>query len=83
MTQRCMTIVSVPVGLLLLPSAADACPICFGSAQSALLDGARLGVLAMVAVTISVLAAFGAWFLRLRRLSIAREGSDASLETRS
>ena len=51
-----------------LPRAADACPICFGAGDSALLHGARLGVVAMAAVTVGVLAAFGRWFLKLRRL---------------
>jgi hypothetical protein len=45
-----------------------ACPVCFGAADSPLIDAARLGVLVMVAVTLTVLAAFGAWFLKLRRL---------------
>ena len=47
---------------------AHACPVCFQNVESPLLDAARLGVLAMVAVTTGVLAAFGRWFLRLRRL---------------
>lgn len=55
----------------LLPRAADACPICFGAADSALLHGARLGVVAMAAVTVGVLAAFGRWFLKVRRLQRA------------
>ena len=54
--------------VLLLPSAAAACPICFGAVESPLLDSARLGVLAMAGVTIGVLGAFGAWFLRLAKL---------------
>jgi hypothetical protein len=51
-----------------LPRAVDACPICFGAGDSALLHGARLGVVAMAAVTVGVLAAFGRWFLKVRRL---------------
>lgn len=57
------------VAALLLPAVADACPICFGAVHSSLLDSARAGVLVMVVITVSVLGAFGAWFLRLRRLS--------------
>ena len=51
-----------------LPEAAHACPICFGATDSPLVDAARLGVLAMAAVTIGVLTAFGAWFVRLAKL---------------
>jgi hypothetical protein len=58
---------------LLLPRVADACPICFGGGDSALLHGARLGVLAMAAVTLGVLAAFARWFLTLRRLEKAQQ----------
>lgn len=59
---------SVVVALLLFPEAAAACPICFGGVESPLLDSARLGVLVMALVTVSVLGAFGAWFVRLARI---------------
>lgn len=55
-------------GAVLLPRLAEACPICFGAADSPLLDGARLGVLAMAGITVGVLAAFARWFLKLRQL---------------
>lgn len=61
------------VSLSVVPGVVDACPVCFGAVHSPLLDSARLGVLAMVGVTLIVLAAFGAWFLRLRRLATAAE----------
>ena len=51
----------------LLPEAAGACAICFGGVDSPLLDAARLGVLAMAGITVCVLGAFGAWFVRLAR----------------
>lgn len=54
--------------VLLVPQAAEACPICFGSAHSPLVDSARLGVLVMAAITVCVLSAFGLWFVRLARL---------------
>jgi hypothetical protein len=72
------------VTALLTPAVADACPVCFGSAHSALLDSARLGVLAMVGVTLAVLGAFGAFFLRLRRLANAAPTEpESSMEARS
>ena len=65
--------------LALLPASADACPICLGSAESPLLDAARLGVLAMVLVTVCVLGAFAAWFVRLaRREEAALENQEES-----
>jgi hypothetical protein len=52
-----------------------ACTICFGNADSPLLDAARIGVLTMVGVTACVLAAFARWFVRLARLSREHESS--------
>ena len=66
------------VMLAAFPQTTQACAICFGAADSPLLDAARLGVLAMVAVTLAVLAAFGRWFLRLRRLERDRPAHDPS-----
>jgi hypothetical protein len=53
-----------------------ACTICFGNADSPLLDAARIGVLTMVGVTVCVLAGFARWFVRLARL--ARENDSSS-----
>ena len=53
---------------------AFACAICFGAADSSLLDAARAGVLVMVGITLLVLGGFARWFLVLRRL----EGADAA-----
>ena len=59
---------AVAAFLVLLPDRAAGCTICFAGVESPLLDSARLGVLAMAAVTVSVLGTFGLWFLRLARL---------------
>jgi hypothetical protein len=44
-----------------------ACPVCFGAAESPLIDAAKLGVLAMLAITLAVQAAFAGFFLYLRK----------------
>ena len=49
------------------PDPLFACTVCFGAADGVLLTSARLGVLVMLGVTAGVLAAFAAFFLRLRR----------------
>jgi hypothetical protein len=54
---------------------ASACTICFAGVDSPLLDAARIGVLTMAAITISVLAAFSVWFVRLARLERDRESA--------
>jgi hypothetical protein len=58
----------VLLATLALPADAGACPVCFGAADSLLLDGARYGVAVMAGVTVGVLLAFGRWFLKLRSL---------------
>ena len=44
-----------------------ACTMCFGAQETSLLDGARLGVLVMVGVTLTVQGAFVGFFLYLRK----------------
>ena len=54
-----------------------ACAVCFGAADGPLITAARLGVLVMLAVTCSVLAALGSYFIRLsRRAAIASASGD-------
>ena len=56
-----------------------ACPQCFGAEESSLIDGAKLGVVVMVAVTLVVQGAFLAFFLYLRKR--AKQMADSDLET--
>ena len=44
-----------------------ACPVCFGAEETSMIDGAKLGVLVMLAVTLAVQGAFLAFFLYLRK----------------
>jgi hypothetical protein len=57
------------------PRAALACPICFGSSDSLMAAGMNNGVLFLLAVTVGVLASFGAFFLYLMRRARAAERS--------
>ena len=47
-----------------------ACPVCFGASDSLQFKGAQMGILALLAVTGLMLAAFAAFFLYLRRRRI-------------
>ena len=69
----------IPVMLLGGSSSVLACPVCFGGAEGSLIDGAKLGVLALVAVTLAVQGAFVAFFLYLRKR--AKYAADVELET--
>ena len=44
-----------------------ACPVCFGAAETPIIDATRLGVLVLLAITLTVQAAFVGFFLYLRK----------------
>lgn len=44
-----------------------ACPVCFGAAETSMIDGAKLGVLVMLGVLFAVQGGFVAFFLYLRK----------------
>ena len=44
-----------------------ACPVCFGAAETHLIDGTRLGMLVLLGITLAVQGGFVAFFLYLRR----------------
>ena len=48
-------------------SSVFACPVCFGADETSIIDGAKLGVLAMLAVLFAVQGGFVAFFLYLRK----------------
>jgi len=56
-----------------------ACPVCFGADETSMIDGARLGVLVMLAILFAVQGGFVAFFLYLRRR--AKRIADIELET--
>jgi hypothetical protein len=56
------------VALVALPSLALACPVCFGNPNSAQTRGAQAGILALLVVTVAMLASIaGFFFIYLRR----------------
>jgi hypothetical protein len=44
-----------------------ACPVCFGAEETAMIDGTKLGVLVMLAITLAVQGGFLGFFLYLRK----------------
>ena len=56
-----------------------ACPVCFGAAETSMIDGAKLGVLVMLGVLFAVQGGFVAFFLYLRRR--AKRIADIELDT--
>ena len=60
-------------------SSVFACPVCFGAEEGHLIDGTRLGMLALLGITFSVQGAFAGFFLYLRRR--AKRIADIDLDT--
>jgi hypothetical protein len=56
-----------------------ACPVCFGAEETSIVNGTKIGVLVLLAVTLAVQGAFVAFFLYLRRR--ARRIADIELDT--
>ena len=48
-------------------SSVFACPVCFGAAETSIVDGTKLGILALLAITLTVQAGFVGFFLYLRK----------------
>jgi len=44
-----------------------ACPMCFGAQETSMIDGTKLGVLVLLAVTLAVQGGFVGFFLYLRK----------------
>lgn len=44
-----------------------ACPMCFGAEETSMIDGTKLGILVMLAITLAVQGAFAGFFLYLRK----------------
>ncbi len=61
-------VVAVALALMIAGgSTVFACPVCFGAEETSMVYGAQLGVLVMVAVTLTVQGAFVGFFFYLRR----------------
>ena len=56
-----------------------ACPVCFGAAETSMIDGVKLGVLVMLAITLAVQGGFVGFFFYLRRR--AKRNADVELDT--
>jgi hypothetical protein len=44
-----------------------ACPVCFGAEETSMVDGAKIGVMVMLAITLAVQGGFVGFFLYLRK----------------
>ena len=55
-----------------------ACPMCFGAEETSMIDGTKIGIFVLLAITLVVQGAFAGFFLYLRRR--AKRIADADLD---
>jgi hypothetical protein len=56
-----------------------ACPVCFGAEESSMIEGTKLGILVLLAITLAVQGGFVGFFLYLRKR--AKRMADVELDT--
>ncbi len=56
-----------------------ACPMCFGAEETSMVDGTKLGILVMLAITLAVQGGFVGFFLYLR--TRAKRIAEVELDT--
>jgi heme/copper-type cytochrome/quinol oxidase subunit 2 len=67
----------------LAPGAAHACQACFGAKDTPMIDGARAGAWALIALTLTVQGAFAGFFFYLRRRFKRAAADDRAREARA
>ena len=60
-------------------SSVFACPVCFGAEETSMIDATKLGILALLGITLSVQGGFVGFFLYLRKR--AKRIADIDLDT--
>ena len=60
-------------------SSVFACPVCFGAEETSMIDATKLGILALLGITLSVQGGFVGFFLYLRKR--AKRIAEIELET--
>jgi hypothetical protein len=76
---RSSTFATAAAVLICGGSSVLACPVCFGAEETPMVHGTRLGVLVMLAITLTVQGGFVGFFLYLRKR--AKRMADVELDT--
>jgi len=64
---RLTVLLTVAAAVIGGSSSVFACPMCFGAAETSMIDGAKLGVLVLLGITLAVQGGFVGFFLYLRK----------------
>jgi hypothetical protein len=71
-------VVGTAVAMLIGSSTALACPMCFGAEETSMIDGTKIGIFVLLAITLTIQGAFAGFFFYLRRR--ARRMADADVD---
>ena len=66
-TRAIRILAATAVVVILGSSRAFACPMCFGAEETSMIDGTKLGIAVMLAITFTVQGAFAGFFFYLRK----------------
>ena len=72
-------VLTAAVAVTMGASTVLACPVCFGAEETGIIDATKLGVVAMLGITLTVQGGFLGFFLYLRRR--AKRIADLELDT--
>lgn len=72
-------VAGMAAAVALTPESLLACPVCFGALDGPLADGANKAVLALLGITVSVLAAFATFFVYLVRRARVFDTTDGTI----
>ena len=70
---------AVAAAVLMGSSTVFACPVCFAAEETSMINGTRIGILVLLAITLVVQGAFVGFFLYLRKR--AKQIADMELDT--
>jgi hypothetical protein len=72
---------SACLGMVVILGGTDlfACPMCFGAEETSMIDGTKLGIFVLLAITLSVQGAFAGFFFYLRNR--AKRMADEDLDS--
>jgi hypothetical protein len=64
-----LRLISMTAAALLIGGSTNvfACPMCFGAEETSMVDGTKIGVMVMLAITLAVQGGFAGFFLYLRK----------------
>ena len=57
-----------------------ACPMCFGAEETSMIDGTRIGIFVLLAITLAMQGAFAGFFFYLRRRAKRMADTDLDME---